>query len=305
MTEISRKQNILYSLWVVLCGVTAMPSVFMLLFMMKYAGMAISVFVIFALPMPVSYLIAAFTSRYRGAWSRFWGVLAGYTGLSTLSLYMVRNETAAGIVLIMNTVYCVGCYVLALMKRRSIVVQSVYAHSPEYREQKQQNKHEKMRQKQAQQQNKYEKVQQRLEAEQKKAIQDMKHSMNTSMSGKKMPVKEPAKSEAAQVQTHTETAARADAADRIKETVKTDEMKLDINACAVDDLLQLPGMSLAMAGKAIEERQLHGDYQSVDDFIMRNDIKPHIAIRFMEQIVVGAAAARAEDAPARRRKLDL
>ena len=57
--------------------------------------------------------------------------------------------------------------------------------------------------------------------------------------------------------------------------------KVDVNHCQMEDLLELPGISLEMAQKAIKDREENGMYQSPDDFLNRNPVKPH----FMEQVV--------------------
>lgn len=57
--------------------------------------------------------------------------------------------------------------------------------------------------------------------------------------------------------------------------------KVDVNHCQMEDLLELPGISLEMAQKVIKDRAENGMYQSPDDFLRRNPVKPH----FMEQIV--------------------
>lgn len=86
--------------------------------------------------------------------------------------------------------------------------------------------------------------------------------------------------------------------------------KIDVNRCTADDLLALPGMSPASAAAAVESRTAQGPYLSEDDFIQRNSIKPHFAVKILRQIQVSApaapAAAEAQDKhPAKRRSLDL
>lgn len=86
--------------------------------------------------------------------------------------------------------------------------------------------------------------------------------------------------------------------------------KIDVNRCTADDLLVLPGMSPAAAAAAVESRTAQGPYLSEDDFIRRNSIKPHFAVKILPQIQVSApaapAAAEVQDKhPAKRRSLDL
>lgn len=83
--------------------------------------------------------------------------------------------------------------------------------------------------------------------------------------------------------------------------------KLDVNICSADALLSLPGMSISAAQAAVASRTKEGPYRSPDDFIRRNQIKPHFAVQILQRIDAPAPAPAAEPpkTPARRRSLDL
>ena len=82
--------------------------------------------------------------------------------------------------------------------------------------------------------------------------------------------------------------------------------KIDVNTCAADALLVLPGMSPAAAQQAIASRTEKGPYLSPDDFIERNQIKPHFAVQILGMIETPAAAPVQHEKPQpKRRSLDL
>lgn len=82
--------------------------------------------------------------------------------------------------------------------------------------------------------------------------------------------------------------------------------KLDINKCSEDEFLTLPGMSLIAAKRAVELRETQGDYQSVDDFVARNAIKPHFMVQMQDLIMVIEKKGEQTSTPPRRsRALDL
>ncbi|MFR8004102.1 MAG: ComEA family DNA-binding protein [Hydrogeniiclostridium sp.] len=81
--------------------------------------------------------------------------------------------------------------------------------------------------------------------------------------------------------------------------------KLDVNSCSADDLLSLPGMSISSAQAAVASRAEQGPYRSPDDFIQRNQIKPHFAVQILQQIETPASAADQPKMPTKRRSLDL
>ena len=81
--------------------------------------------------------------------------------------------------------------------------------------------------------------------------------------------------------------------------------KLNVNSCSADDLLSLPGMSISSAQAAVASRAEQGPYRSPDDFIQRNQIKPHFAVQILQQIETPASAAEQPKMPTKRRSLDL
>lgn len=85
------------------------------------------------------------------------------------------------------------------------------------------------------------------------------------------------------------------------------EGALDLNACSEEELRTLPGISLAEAKKAVEYRESHGGFASVDEFIDVLGIKPHFAVQIFERAAAKAAAPapRAAEEKIVRRRIDL
>ena len=81
--------------------------------------------------------------------------------------------------------------------------------------------------------------------------------------------------------------------------------KIDINTCTEKDYLRLPGMNIAAAKKAIQNRMEHGAYLSVDDFVQRNQIKPHFMIQMEPMINVGEIQVEENRNVKKGRMLDL
>ena len=107
----------------------------------------------------------------------------------------------------------------------------------------------------------------------------------------------------------TKTATSVNAPQSMQKTdsvVQSAPAKLDINRCTEDDFLTLPGMSLISAKRAVELRETQGDYQSVDDFVARNAIKPHFMVQMLDLIMVVEKKGEQTSIPPRRsRTLDL
>ena len=83
--------------------------------------------------------------------------------------------------------------------------------------------------------------------------------------------------------------------------------KVAVNSCPRDAFLALPGFSIAQASRAVSEREQNGPYRSVDDFVARNNVKPHFAIQ-MEGLISVETAAKSPTAASKRprgRGLDL
>lgn len=89
-------------------------------------------------------------------------------------------------------------------------------------------------------------------------------------------------------------------------TIETGIKKVDINNCSQEDFLTLPGMSLILAKKAVENREEQGMYQSLDDFVQRNNIKPHFMLQMQEMIEIGTGLDEQENPVVKKgRALDL
>ena len=77
-------------------------------------------------------------------------------------------------------------------------------------------------------------------------------------------------------------------------------------SCSEEEFVLLPGMSLASAKAAVENREENGAYLSLDDFVQRNRIKPHFMLQ-MEPIIVIGDMPEKKDKPSnsKGRTLDL
>lgn len=73
--------------------------------------------------------------------------------------------------------------------------------------------------------------------------------------------------------------------------------QVDINHCTQSELMELPGIGVAQAKRAMEHRQTSGRFQSVDEFVELLQIKPHFAVQIFSRATVGQAAP-AEEKPA-------
>lgn len=79
---------------------------------------------------------------------------------------------------------------------------------------------------------------------------------------------------------------------------------VDVNTCTEMDLLALPGMTVSIARAAVAERDDQGPYASVEDFVRRNSLKPHLVVMFIDRLSCSQPSARAKGAR-RSRTLDL
>lgn len=83
---------------------------------------------------------------------------------------------------------------------------------------------------------------------------------------------------------------------------------IDINRCTQAELLTLPGVGIVQAKAAMQYRQEHGSFRSVEEFTEVLELKPHFAVQVFERATVAAPAAP-EKKPVtgttgRRRRLD-
>jgi len=59
---------------------------------------------------------------------------------------------------------------------------------------------------------------------------------------------------------------------------------IDINSCSVEELAQLPGVSMVMAKKADAVRRSGGGFHSVDEFFQVVQLKPHFVVQVQEMV---------------------
>ncbi len=100
-------------------------------------------------------------------------------------------------------------------------------------------------------------------------------------------------------------AAVKETAGKVKDTVSRAAELLDINAASEQDLLSLPGVSLADAKRALSLRDLHGGFASIDAFISELGIKPHFAVQLFKMATALPKKRKAEQEVRPRRTLDI
>lgn len=82
---------------------------------------------------------------------------------------------------------------------------------------------------------------------------------------------------------------------------------VDINRCTQSELMTLPGIGVAQAKKALEYRQTHGGFRSLDEFVEVLEIKPHFAVQIFAKATASQSSAAPKprtDSSAARRKFD-
>lgn len=62
---------------------------------------------------------------------------------------------------------------------------------------------------------------------------------------------------------------------------------VDINSCSESDLVELPGISVVLAKKAITYREEHQGFRLVEEFFTVLEIKPHFMVQLKDRIKCG------------------
>ena len=73
---------------------------------------------------------------------------------------------------------------------------------------------------------------------------------------------------------------------------------VDINTCSLAQLAALPGVTVAMAKKAEQHRQLHGGFANIDEFFDTIALKPHFRVQLLDQLTCGSFQTRRPQKPA-------
>lgn len=66
---------------------------------------------------------------------------------------------------------------------------------------------------------------------------------------------------------------------------KLDDGKVNINTCTEAELAKLPGISVVVAKKAIEYRNIQNGFLSIEEFYAIADVKPHFVVQLNDLIV--------------------
>lgn len=85
---------------------------------------------------------------------------------------------------------------------------------------------------------------------------------------------------------------------------ETDTPRLNVNTCTQEQLLQLPGMGIIQAKKAMAHREANGGFRDADEFIDVTQLKPHFAVQVLDRITLEGSpekVTRQEKTTVRRR----
>jgi hypothetical protein len=80
---------------------------------------------------------------------------------------------------------------------------------------------------------------------------------------------------------------------------------IDVNTCTQEELLSLPGISLADAKRAMDYREERGGFASVDEFVDVLEIKPHFAVQIFKIASSSPVVKKANDDKPVRRRIDI
>lgn len=80
---------------------------------------------------------------------------------------------------------------------------------------------------------------------------------------------------------------------------------IDINTCQESELRSLPGVGVVQAKQAMDYRDQHGGFASVDEFVDVLALKPHFAVQIFRMAVVSAQPEKPQGQKPAKRKFDL
>ncbi len=80
---------------------------------------------------------------------------------------------------------------------------------------------------------------------------------------------------------------------------------IDINTCQESELRSLPGVGVVQAKQAMDYRDRHGGFASVDEFVDVLALKPHFAAQIFRMAVVSAQPEKPQGQKPAKRKFDL
>lgn len=70
-----------------------------------------------------------------------------------------------------------------------------------------------------------------------------------------------------------------------------EQERVDVNTAEADDLLVLPGMTLALAARLVHERQVRGGFRDVEQVGQALRLQPHQVERIRDRVTFGRIAA--------------
>ena len=278
----NKKQSILYSLWMI-------PVIFAgllyLLFLVNIQLEAQYTYESLRFISPlifIGYLFAAVTSKQKKDWSLFFIFVAAFCLIIALSNAFGSANMERGFLIgnILFLVYAAAGCVVAFLIRQRVIAGAVYARSDEYKQLKEAENMKRYQQE-------FLGVKNPGGKKQKDAAPAGSALAGAFTGG-------PAAAEAvkpAEVVKPAVAAAPAEAAKPAAPAVNAyqDKREIDVNTCSIEQLVALPGITLAEAKRVIQERETNGEYASVEDFISRSGWKPHTVARFIDELKVSHA----------------
>ncbi len=263
----NKKQTFLYSLWM---APVLMTGLLNLILISGLHNAPVSTYEGYALDCPliaVGYLIAAMTSKQKKDWSIFWIFIAAYFIIIAISNAVGLNnrETGCTAGAILFFIYTAAGCVLAFFIRRRVIAGAMYAGTDEYKALKK-----------AEKEKSYQKAGEKVRNPGKPKVMDAAPA-GSALAGAF--TKEPVTSGTAGSSVPPAPSAQAVKADPVRR-------ETDVNTCSIEELMSLPGVSLADAKRVILERETNGEFASVEDFISRSGWKPHTVARFIDDLKV-------------------
>ena len=296
-----KAKTLLYSLWLVPIVIAALLFLTTFLLTGELAYWTNSMFI--GPLLLIGYLIAAVISKQKKDWIVFGIAIAIFFLIIALSnIVGVSNAMLGlGIGTWLFRLYVIAGLIFAFYHRKMITAGAIYVRSDEYKSLKATKKvqqdemyiqriREENRKIKQDNPGKSPKASKIAEALQKKQTESIAQPVQQEQPEFQKEQYDQSVQETIFAQSHQTAKAQQTVphqrARSVQSTQGTSSARIDVNACGVEDFLELPGISLADAQRAVKNREEQGNYLSVDDFIRRNELQPHIVVRFMDRLFV-------------------
>ena len=249
------------------------------------AGNVVGMMMFASALVPIAYLIAFLISNVREDRLFFFGVLTGYAVCTALSIGVSLLDPNSGTVIAwIWLVYAIAALTLAFLRIQL------------YLERIEQKKGGRLRESTAPQRTSGS-LRRKLDRDAHDAPHDTAHDDTAAAAAS---VAAAISAITAQAPDTAQTPTAPDAAPGASQALQP----VDVNSCQMTDLLVLPGMTIGVARQIVSEREAHGPYESVQQLVARNDLKPHAIVNFVSYLNI-APIAEQSDSGHRTRMLDL